>query len=79
LENNAVYIGEGIWTSDAKIRMSLNSSKKGVFAISDNYASGLCASTYCGGILRGPEGNYSEGSWLHYHCKKYPKAHCWFY
>lgn len=78
LENNAVYIGPGLWTSQAQTRMALNQRTNGVFAISDNYARGLCASVQCGGVSRGPEGESSAGYWLHYHCKKYPNAHCWF-
>lgn len=56
--------------------MRLNHSRAGVFTVQSNYARSLCQSL--GGGIRGPEGEFASGYWMHYHSLNYPSAHCWF-
>jgi len=76
LRNNKVFVGNGISTNAAKGVMKLNSKTVGIFAISNSYARGLCASL--GGTNFHTAHGSTSGFWDHYHCNLYPDAHCWF-
>ncbi len=75
--NNTVLVcPEDIPRKAALEIMRLNHSRAGVFTIQSNYAQSLCQTL--GGGIRGPEGEFASGYWMHYHSIKYPYAHCWY-
>ena len=65
LRKNAVYVGGGLTTSQAKPLAYSNDSKGTIFATSFSYARGLAGNSY-----RGPENHGStEGYWPHIHAR----------
>lgn len=77
LRKNAVYVGGGLTTSQAKPLAYSNDSKGTIFATSFSYARGLAGNSY-----RGPENHGStEGYWPHIHARSYTfdyEAHIWY-
>lgn len=77
IRTGSIYIGNGISTPTAKSVMGRNSKTDGVFAVSAQYARGLCDSL--GGYRFDPAHGSTSGFWDHYHCTIYPNAHCWYF
>lgn len=79
----AMLMGGAVWVAPVDISraeaiaiMKLNSSKVGVFAVSENYARGLCGAL--GGARYHQSHGAGSGYWQHYHGKNYEHAHCWY-